>query len=128
MERWANVIERIASTSGPEYLNLDDATFLIRVLDVGPVRDLGLLDSALARPRSSAFCRMAVSVSGGCAPWRSDLNGHDSSIGDTDAVSLVVDVAGGSLELTEIARRLNVVAQDAHPESTKREVVGLDAR
>lgn len=57
-----------------------------------------------------------------------DLNGHDSSIGDTDAVSLVVDVAGGSLELTEIDRRLNVVAQDAHPESTKREVVGLDAR
>src|ERR1019366_5319947 len=38
-----------------EYPDLDDIVGLVRALGVGPVRDLGLLDSAMARPRSSAF-------------------------------------------------------------------------
>lgn len=38
-----------------EYLTLEDALGIISALGVGPVRDLGLLDSALARPRASAF-------------------------------------------------------------------------
>jgi len=38
-----------------EYLDLDDPLGLIRMLGIGPVRDVGLLDSALARPRSSTF-------------------------------------------------------------------------
>ena len=33
-----------------EYLTLEDALSLIEDLAVGPVRDLGLLDSALHRP------------------------------------------------------------------------------
>ena len=41
--------------SSATYLDLDDILGLIRLLDVGPVRDLGLIDSAVARPRSSAF-------------------------------------------------------------------------
>jgi len=41
--------------TGVEYLDLEDALRLIRMLGVGPIRDLGLLDSAIARPRSSAF-------------------------------------------------------------------------
>jgi len=37
------------------YLSLDDLIELVRDLGVGPVRDVGLLDSALGRVRSSAF-------------------------------------------------------------------------
>ena len=36
-------------------LTLEDAFRLIRELTIGPVRDVGLLDAAIARPRSSAF-------------------------------------------------------------------------
>ena len=38
-----------------EYLNLDDVMEIVRTLGVGPVRDVGLLDSAVNRPRASAF-------------------------------------------------------------------------
>ena len=38
-----------------EYLDLEDLLSLVRVLGAGPVADLGLLDSAAGRPRSSAF-------------------------------------------------------------------------
>ena len=38
-----------------EYLSLEDLLGLVRRLEVGPVRDVGLLDAAVARPRSSAF-------------------------------------------------------------------------
>ena len=37
-----------------EYLDLEDLLRLVRALRAGPVRDLGLLDAAAARPRSSA--------------------------------------------------------------------------
>jgi death on curing protein len=36
-------------------LDLEDLLALTRALGAGPVRDLGLLDSACARPRSTAF-------------------------------------------------------------------------
>jgi len=38
-----------------EYLELEDILHLVRHFGIGPVRDVGLLDSAVARPRSSAF-------------------------------------------------------------------------
>jgi death-on-curing protein len=38
-----------------EYLDLEDVLSLVRALKVGPVRDVGSLDSAVARARSSAF-------------------------------------------------------------------------
>jgi death on curing protein len=38
-----------------EYLDLEDLLQLVRDLEAGPVRDVGLLDSATARPQSSAF-------------------------------------------------------------------------
>jgi Prophage maintenance system killer protein len=42
------------STDGTiEYLTLRDLLGLVKALNVGPVRDLGLLDSAAHRPRSS---------------------------------------------------------------------------
>ena len=38
-----------------EYLDLDDLLGLVRALRTGPVRDVGLLDSAAARPRTIVF-------------------------------------------------------------------------
>ena len=38
-----------------EYLTLEDVLRLIEDLRVGPVRDIGLLDSAVHRPRVSVF-------------------------------------------------------------------------
>ena len=42
-----------------EYLTLEDVLALAEDLGVGPVRDLGLLDSAVHRPRVSVFGRDA---------------------------------------------------------------------
>jgi death on curing protein len=39
----------------PRYLDVEDLLRIIELEDIGPVRDLGLLDSVTARPRSSAF-------------------------------------------------------------------------
>ena len=38
-----------------EFLDLEDLLSMVRALGIGPVRDVGLLDSAAARPRASAF-------------------------------------------------------------------------
>ena len=38
-----------------EYLILEDILQFVRDLGLGPVRDVGLLESAVARPRRSAF-------------------------------------------------------------------------
>lgn len=38
-----------------DYLSLEDLLVLARDLGVGPVRDLGLLDSAASRPRTSLY-------------------------------------------------------------------------
>ncbi len=38
-----------------EYLTLEDVLGLIEDLDVGPIRDIGLLDSAVHRPQVSVF-------------------------------------------------------------------------
>jgi death-on-curing protein len=37
---------------GTRYLDVEDLLRIIELEDIGPVRDLGLLDSAAARPRS----------------------------------------------------------------------------
>ena len=39
---------------GVTYLTLDDVVAVIQHLKVGPIRDLGLLGSAVNRPRASA--------------------------------------------------------------------------
>lgn len=118
-----------------EYLTLEDALGIISALGVGPVRDLGLLDSALARPRASAFGQDAYAslelkasallhslvnnhplVDGNKRlAWIGTtvflrLNDHEPFVDDDEAFSLVSDIASGSLELSEIARRLGVRA------------------
>jgi death-on-curing protein len=119
--------------SDVEYLDLEDALRLVRTLGAGPVRDVGLLDSAMGRPRSSAFgqdayptlalksaallhslARNHALVDGNKRlAWLAtvvflDLNGHTPDISHDDAFELVMDVSKGLLDVEPIARRLSV--------------------
>ena len=121
-----------------EYLDLDDLLGLVRALGVGPVRDVGLLDSAAARPRSSALGETAYpsldlkaaallhSVARNHAlvdgnkrlAWLAtvvflDLNDHAPDLDDDAAFDLVMDAAQGSVEVEEIAARLRIVREGA---------------
>ena len=120
-----------------EYLDLEDLLGLVRALGVGPVRDVGLLDSAAARPRSSALGETAYpsldlkaaallhSVARNHDPldgnkrlaWLAtvvflDLNDHAPDLDDDAAFDLVMDAAQGSVEVEEIAARLRIVRKD----------------
>jgi death-on-curing protein len=119
-----------------EYLDLEDLLALVRILGAGPVGDLGLLDSAAGRPRSSAFGEEAYltlplkaaallhSLARNHAltdgnkrlAWLAtvvflDLNGHAPDLDDDAAFGLVMDVAAGAAAVDEIADRLRVVAR-----------------
>lgn len=114
-----------------EYLDLEDLLGLVRALGAGPVRDIGLLDSACARPRSTVFGQDAYTslehkaaallhslvrnhalVDGNkrlgwlAATVFLDLNGHPSALTDDEAFDLVMAVADGTLDVDEIATRL----------------------
>jgi death-on-curing protein len=117
-----------------EYLDLEDILHLVRLLGIGPVRDVGLLDSAVARPRSSAFGEDAYpSISLKAAAllhsitnnhalvdgnkrlaWLAttvflDLNWLAPGLSDDDAFALVWEVASTSLDVEAIALKLCVV-------------------
>ena len=116
-----------------EYLDLEDLLALVRDLGAGPVRDIGLLSSAAARPRSSALgedayptialkaaallhsvARNHALVDGNKRlAWLSavvflDLNLHAPELTDDAAFDLVMDVAAGAAEVEQIAERLEV--------------------
>jgi death-on-curing protein len=119
--------------SDVEYLDLEDLLGLVRALGTGPVRDVGLLDSSAARPRSQAYGEDAYrtlplkaaallhSVVGNHAlvdgnkrlGWLAtvvflDLNGHAPDLDDDAAFDLVMDVAAGVVDVESIATRLRV--------------------
>jgi death-on-curing protein len=114
-----------------DYLDLEDLLRLVRILGVGPVRDVGLLDSAAARPRSSAFGEDAYptvdlkaaallhSITNNHAlvdgnkrlAWLAttvflDLNGVAVDLSDDEAFRLVWDIAGTTLDVGAISLRL----------------------
>ena len=118
-----------------EHLDLEDLLHLVRLLDIGPVRDVGLLDSAANRPRATAFGSDAYpSISEKAAAllhslagnhglvdgnkrlaWLAtvvflDLNGCATELGDDEAFELVMDVASGHTAVPDLAVRLRVVA------------------
>lgn len=122
-----------------EYLELEDALGLVRALGVGPVQDVGLLDSALARPKSSAFGEDAYptlstkaaallhSLTGNHPlvdgnkrlAWLAtvvfaDLNGYEPSLSDDEAFALVMEVAQGALGVADIATRIQLVNDETH--------------
>jgi death-on-curing protein len=115
------------------WLELEDVLQLARDLGVGPVRDLGLLDSATLRPRSTAFgmdayptlqeqaaallhslARNHALVDGNKRlSWFVtvvflDLNESEPELNDDEAFMLTMEVAQGALEVPEIATRLRV--------------------
>ena len=122
--------------SSVEYLELEDILQLVRQLRVGPVRDVGLLDSAVARPRSSAFGEDAYSsislkaaallhsitnnhalVDGNKRlAWLAttvflDLNGLAPDLSNDEAFDLVWETASTSLDVEAIASKLRVSEQ-----------------
>lgn len=114
-----------------EFLSLEDLLHLTRDLGAGPVRDVGLLDSAVARPRSSAFgedayptielkaaallhsiCRNHALVDGNKRlAWHATtvflaVNGYSVILDHDKAFELVMGVAEGSADVEQIAEVL----------------------
>lgn len=117
-----------------EFLDLDDLIDLARVLlgDPPPIRDVGLLGSAAARPQTTVFGQDAYPelVGKAAALLQSIVNNHplvdgnkrlgwlatavfleingvpSSAIGNDDVYDLVVWVASTNPELVDITNRL----------------------
>jgi death-on-curing protein len=118
--------------SDEEFLDLEDVLEMVRTLEIGPIRDVGLLDSAVNRPRSSAFGEDAYptldlkaaallhSMTKNHAldgnkrlAWLStvvfsDLNGYAPQLSDEEAFQLVWDVASTDIDVPTIADRLRL--------------------
>ena len=124
------------SDPGPavEYLSLEDLLGLVAVLGAGPVRDLGLLDSACHRPRSGIFGREAYPTLAGKAAALLHalagnhalidgnkrlallatavflrINGYRLDLTDDEAFDLILSVAAGQLDVDGIEKRLLLV-------------------
>ena len=120
-------------TANPRFLDVEDLLALIRDLGAGPVRDLGLLEAAAARPRASLFGEDAYPTLAlkGAALLHSlvpnhalvdgnkrigflaclvflDLNGVEVDVSDDEAFAVVMDVATGVADLAEIVERLGL--------------------
>jgi death-on-curing protein len=116
-----------------EFLDLEDLVVLVHRLAAGPVRDVGLLEAACARPRASVFGADAYPTLAGKAAallhsivanhalvdgnkrlgWLAtvvflDLNGLSVTLDDEAAFRLVMDVAEGRLDVDGIAGILEV--------------------
>jgi death-on-curing protein len=115
------------------FLGVEDLLALVRDLHTGPVRDIGLLEAAAARPRASlfgedayptlalkgaallhSFVRNHALVDGNkrigwlaCLVFL-DINGVEIDITDDQAFELVMDVATGDADLAEIVERLGL--------------------
>jgi death on curing protein len=121
-----------------EFLELDDLVVLMRRLGAGPVRDVGLLEAACARPRTSVFGADAYPTLAGKAAallhslvgnhalvdgnkrlgWLAavvflDLNGWDVILDDEAAFRLVMDVAEGTLDVEAISGILEAALSPA---------------
>ncbi len=125
-------------TEPVEFLDLDDIVSLATALlgDPAPIRDIGLLGSAVARPQTTAFgedaypgiwtkaAALLQSIVSNHAlvdgnkrlGWLStavflELNGISASLASNDDVyDLVIDVAADSLTVDAIAERLQEIA------------------
>lgn len=115
------------------YLTLDDLLTFTRLLGAGPVRDIGLLDSAAARARSTVYgqdayptislkaaalihsiCRNHALVDGnrrlallaGVVFVRA--NGMRTDLSQDEGFELIMGVAEGSAEVEDIAEALRL--------------------
>ena len=118
---------------GAEYLSLEDLLDLVNALGAGPVRDLGLLDSACHRPQASLFGEEAYpTLAGKAAALMHSLacnhalvdgnkrlallatvvflriNGYVLDLTDDEAFALTMSVAAGELDAAGISKRLQL--------------------
>jgi death-on-curing protein len=118
---------------GTEYLSLEDLLDLVNALGAGPVRDLGLLDSACHRPRASLFGQEAYpTLTGKAAALMHSLagnhaladgnkrlallatvvflriNGYVLDLTDDEAFALTMSVAAGELDADGICKQLRL--------------------
>ena len=118
---------------GTEYLSLEDLLDLVNALGAGPVRDLGLLDSACHRPQASFFGQDAYptlaaktaalmhSLAGNHALVDGNkrlallatvvflrINGYGLDLSDDAAFDLTMAVAAGQLDAEGIQKRLRL--------------------
>ncbi len=118
---------------GTEYLSLEDLLDLVNALGVGPVRDLGLLDSACHRPQASFFGQdayptlpakaAAVMHSLACNHALVDgnkrlallatvvflrINDYTLDLTDAEAFDVTMSVAAGQLDADGILKRLRL--------------------
>ena len=119
--------------AGVEYLSLEDLPGLVSALGAGPVRDLGLLDSACHRPQSGLLGQEAYptlagkagalmhSLAGNHALVDGNkrlallatvvflrINGHRLELSDDEAFDLTLSVAAGQLDAAGIEKRLRL--------------------
>jgi death-on-curing protein len=118
---------------GTEYLSLEDLLDLVKSIGAGPVRDLGLLDSACHRPQASFFGQEAYpALAGKAAALMHSLacnhalvdgnkrlallatvvflriNGYVLDLTDDEAFDLTMSVAAGQLDADGIQERLRL--------------------
>lgn len=119
---------------GTEYLSLEDLLDLVNALRAGPVRDLGLLDSACHRPQTGFFGQAAYpTLAGKAAALMHSLachhalvegnkrlallatvvflriNGYTPDLTDDEAFDLTMSVAAGQLDADGIRKQLRLV-------------------
>jgi death-on-curing protein len=117
-----------------EYLSLEDLLDLVNALGAGPVRDLGLLDSAGHRPQAGILGQEAYpALAGKAAALMHSLagnhalvdgnkrlallatvvflriNGYALDLTDDEAFALTMSVAAGELDADGIRKRLRLV-------------------
>jgi death on curing protein len=117
-----------------EYLSLEDLLDLVDALGIGPVQDLGLLDSACHRPQSGLFGREAYPALAGkagalmhslaCNHALADgnkrlalfatavflhIDGYRLDLTDDEAFDLVMSIAAGQLDAAGIEKHLRLV-------------------
>jgi death on curing protein len=120
---------------GPEYLSLEDLLDLAAALGAGPVRDLGLLDSACHRPQAAFFGQEAYPTLAGKAAALTHslacnhalvdgnkrlallatavflrINGYLLDLSDDEAFDLAVSAAAGQLDADGIQKRLRLTS------------------
>lgn len=116
-----------------DHLDVEDLLRLTRLLRAGPVRDVGLLEAACARPwasvlgdegyptlalktaalRHSLVRNHALADGNRRLAWLAavvylDVNGHMVGLDDDAAFELVMDAADVHLDVEQIAQRLAV--------------------
>jgi death-on-curing protein len=118
---------------GTEYLSLEDLLDLVNALGTGPVRDLGLLDSACHRPQASILGQEAYPTLAGkaaalmhslaCSHSLVDgnkrlallatvvflrINGYILDLTDDEAFALTMSVAAGELDAAGIQKQFRL--------------------